>query len=280
MLENLKHRNSFAATYRLVVNNQVKHIRHTEILASDKSHIVVCIENIDDEVRASLELKESTERGLTYTQIAESLAAQYDIIYYVDAQTLYYFEFASNKLYGELEIQEEGEDFFNTAEKNADMVLHPEDRERIKLFLNKDNLISRLEENRQLIEDYRMVVDGGNAQYTRMMVSWSSDKSHFIICIENRDDIIKKENEQLQAITTANEMARRDSLTGTRNITAYHEYEKELQQIIDDKTGELFGIIMCDLNDLKIINDTQGHKAGDLRTALYSESAEMNLWLS
>ena len=263
MLENLKHRNSFAATYRLVVNNQVKHIRHTEILASDKSHIVVCIENIDDEVRASLELKESTERGLTYTQIAESLAAQYDIIYYVDAQTLYYVEFASNKLYGELEIQEEGEDFFNTAEKNADMVLHPEDRERIKLFLNKDNLISRLEENRQLIEDYRMVVDGGDAQYTRMMVSWSSDKSHFIICIENRDDIIKKENEQLKAITTANEMARRDSLTGTRNITAYNEYEKELQQIIDDKTGELFGIIMCDLNDLKIINDTQGHKAGD-----------------
>ena len=61
----------------------------------------------------------------------------------------------------------------------------------------------------------------------------------------------------------ANEMARRDSLTGTRNITAYHEYEKELQKKIDDKINEPFGIVMCDVNDLKLVNDTQGHKAGD-----------------
>ena len=82
MLKNLKHRNSFSKTWRLVINGQVKHIRHTEIMASDGKHIIVCIENIDDEVKAQLELKESKQKSATYSQIAESLAAQYDLIYY------------------------------------------------------------------------------------------------------------------------------------------------------------------------------------------------------
>ncbi len=263
MLNNLKHRNSFSLAYRLVVSGVVKNIRHTEIMASDRKHIIVCIENIDDEVKANLELNETKKKSLTYTQIAESLASHYDLIYYVDIQTAYYVEYSTHKIYGELEIQEEGEDFFSTAEKNANKIIYKEDRERIKLFLNKDNLISKLEDNRQLVEDYRMVIDGGEPQFTRMMISWSSDKTHLIICIENREEYVKKEQEHLKALNLANEMARRDGLTGTRNKTAYHEFEKDLQSKIDSGDAEPFGIMICDLNDLKLINDTQGHKSGD-----------------
>ena len=196
MLNNLKHRKSFSVAYRLVVNDTVRHIRHTEIMAGDKKHIIVCIKNIDNEVKANLELKETKKKSDTYTQIAVSLASHFDLIYYVNVNTAQYIEFATHKIYGELEIQEEGDDFFNIAGRNADMVIYPEDRERIKNFLDKDNLISQLENNSQLSEDYRMVVDGHEPQYTRMTVSWSSDKSHFIICIENREEVVKKEKEQ------------------------------------------------------------------------------------
>ena len=263
MLNNLKYRNSYSLAYRLVVNDQVKHIRHTEIMSGDKKHIIVCIENIDNEVKARLELQESQQKSLTYTQIAESLASHYDLIYYVDTQTDYYIEFATHKIYGELEIQEEGKDFFSIAKQNADMIIHPEDRERIKLFIDKDNLITNLDTSSQLNEDYRMVVDGNTPQYTRMKVMWSSDKTHLIICVENRDEFVKKEQEHLKALSMANEIARRDSLTGTRNKTAFTEYEKDVQRTMDDKSVEPFGILVCDLNDLKLINDTQGHKAGD-----------------
>ena len=263
MLKNLKHRNSFSKAWRLVVNGQVKHIRHTEIMANDEKHLIVCIENIDDEVKAQSELSESKQKSLTYTQIAESLASQYDIIYYVNAETGFYKEFATHKIYGELEIQEEGEDFFGTAEKNADRIIYPEDRDRIKLFLNKDNLISQLENAKRVPQDYRMIVGAGAPQHTRMNVSWSSDKTHFIICIENREEFVKKEMEHLQALSLANETARRDSLTGIRNKTAYQEFESGLQKDIDEKTAMDFGIAICDLNDLKLINDTMGHKAGD-----------------
>ena len=229
----------------------------------ESDYFILGVINIDEEVKATRELTETRKKSITYSQIAESLAAQYDLIYYVDINTTHYIEFASHKIYGKLEIQEEGDDFFVLSNVNADKLIYTEDRERIKLFLDKDNLISKLENNRHLVEDYRMVVDGSEPRYTRMTVSWSSDKTHLIICIEDREEFVKKEQEHIRALSLANEIARQDSLTGTRNKTAYQEYESNLQHEISGGSAVPFGIIVCDLNDLKIINDTKGHKAGD-----------------
>ena len=262
MLNNLKDRASFSMDWRLVVGGQVRHIRHTEIMAKDGKHIVVCIKNIDAEVQAELAQKEDQKRSVTFTRIAERLADHYDLIYYIDCRTSYYAELSAKKRSGELKIQEEGEDFFTVARKNVDRLIYPEDRNRIRLFLDRDHLISQLETRRQLTEDYRMVVDGGKTQYTRMSVTYSSDHSHFIICVENREEDVRRENEHLAALSLANEIARRDELTHTKNKTAYHEAEKELQRQIAEGC-EPFGIVVCDINGLKVINDTKGHKAGD-----------------
>ncbi|MBQ3701956.1 MAG: EAL domain-containing protein [Oscillospiraceae bacterium] len=262
MLDNLKNGSSFSQAWRLVVNGQVKHIRHTEIMARDGMHIIVCIKNIDAEVRAELALKADQKKSVTYTQIAERLAAHYDLIYYIDCRSSHYAELSTKKKSGKLKIQEEGEDFFAASRKNVDRLIYSEDRERIRLFLDRDNLITQLEDRRQLTEDYRMLLDGGKTQYTRMTVTYSTDHSHFIICVENRDEDVRREKEHLAALSTANEMARRDELTHTKNKTAYQEMENELQRQIQEGC-EPFGIVVCDINGLKVINDTEGHKAGD-----------------
>ena len=262
MLKKLEGRGSYSVEYRLVVNGAVQHVRHTELLARDGKHLIVCIRNIDAEVQARLARKADQQKNVTYTQIAERLAAHYDLIYYVDCKTSAYSELSTKKKSGELKIREEGEDFFATSQKNLERLIYSEDRERIRLFLDRDRLISQLEDRRQLNEDYRMIAAGGKTQYTRMTVTYSSDGSHFIICVENRDEDVRREQEHLAALSTANEMARRDELTHTKNKTAYHEAEKELQDLID-RGGASFGMVVCDINGLKIINDTEGHRAGD-----------------
>ena len=262
MLRNLKKGSSFSLAYRLVVNGEVKNIRHTELMARDQKHIIVCIENIDTEVMAELALNEEQKKTVTYTQIAERLADHYDLIYYIDCATSQYTELSAKKKSGELKVQHEGEDFFTAARKNAERLIYFEDRNRIRLFLDKDNLISRLENRRQLNEDYRMITEGGKTEYTRMSVTYSSDHSHFIICIENREEEVRKEKEHLAELSLANELARRDELTHTKNKTAYNEMEVELQHLIEDGS-EPFGIVVCDIIGLKMINDTEGHKAGD-----------------
>ena len=262
MLKNLKNRSSYSVSYRLVVNGQVQHIRHTEIMARDRQHIIVCIENIDAEVQAQLAMKADQEKNVTYTQIAETLAAHFDLIYYIDCENTHYAEFSVKRKSGELKVQEEGEDFFAASRRNLDRLIFAEDRERIRNFLDRDHLISELENRRQLTEDYRMVVGNGKTQYTRMEVTYSSDHSHFIICVENRDNDVRREQEHLAALSMANEMARRDELTHVKNKTAYHETEKELQKQMEEK-GEPFGVAVCDINGLKMITDTEGHRAGD-----------------
>ncbi len=58
-------------------------------------------------------------------------------------------------------------------------------------------------------------------------------------------------------------MANTDSMTGVRNKHAYSEDEAAINRMI--KAGELekLAVVVCDVNGLKIVNDTQGHAAGD-----------------
>jgi diguanylate cyclase (GGDEF)-like protein len=58
-------------------------------------------------------------------------------------------------------------------------------------------------------------------------------------------------------------MANTDSMTGVRNKYAYSEDEAAINRMI--KAGELekLAVLVCDVNGLKIVNDTQGHAAGD-----------------
>lgn len=58
-------------------------------------------------------------------------------------------------------------------------------------------------------------------------------------------------------------LAYRDSLTGIRNRTAYEAYCKEIDtKIANRQMGEL-GIMVCNLNNLKSINENYGHDNGN-----------------
>ncbi len=58
-------------------------------------------------------------------------------------------------------------------------------------------------------------------------------------------------------------LAYRDSLTGIRNRTAYEAYCKELDTKIANRQLGEFGIMVCNLNDLKAINENYGHDNGN-----------------
>ncbi len=264
VLEKTENGGIFTLVYRLMMGDRPLYVQMTAAMAEEEegTRLIVGLNDIDAQVQARLAQKENQEKSVTFTQIAESLANHYDLIYYIDCESSHYAELSTKQKSGELKVQAEGEDFFAASMKNLDRLIYTEDRERIRLFLDRDHLISQLENSRQLTEDYRMAVDGGEVQYTRMTVTYSSDHSHFIICVENRDNDVRREQQHLEALSLANQMARRDELTHTKNTTAYHEMEKELQKQLGEGC-EPFGIVICDINGLKTVNDTEGHRAGD-----------------
>lgn len=75
----------------------------------------------------------------------------------------------------------------------------------------------------------------------------------------------RKKSEQL-----INHMAFHDSLTGLPNRTRFHERLTEMLQLAKEKE-ETFAVLFIDLDRFKNINDTLGHRVGDLLLIAVSE---------
>ena len=73
----------------------------------------------------------------------------------------------------------------------------------------------------------------------------------------------RREIETERELGRARAIAYKDALTGVKSKHAYTEEEEVLNVRIQDKTIEDFSIVVCDVNGLKEVNDTLGHKAGD-----------------
>ncbi len=262
MLKKLSSENSIKAKYRIRNKGTDIPFRSSVVWAYDGKHLIVGIENISAVIKVQEELANSKLKSFTYGQIASSLASNYDVIYYIDAKDNKFMEFSSQNILQGLEIPKEGDDFFMESKKNITRIIHPEDANRVLGIIDKDYFITALEDTRHFSMDYRMIMQG-EYSYMRLTCSWSTDKSHFIVGIENISDEIKKEKEQLAALKDANEKAHKDGLTGISNKNAYEEDERALQKTLDNGKIKEFGIAVCDINDLKKINDHYGHKAGD-----------------
>ena len=66
-----------------------------------------------------------------------------------------------------------------------------------------------------------------------------------------------------ERLGVTNEMAYHDSLTGLYNKNSYNAKINELQNYIENELPLELAVIMIDINNLKYINDTYGHRLGD-----------------
>jgi diguanylate cyclase (GGDEF)-like protein len=207
---------------------------------------------------------DNTEKEkITYTRIAETLATKYAVIYHVNSGSGEYTEYRTNKKSGKFEIKENGGDFFDDISKESRYELSAGDRKKVLDILNKESLKKDLESRKKIGVDFK-IKEKEVEKNIRLTVLWSSDKVHFVIGFENIDEQVKKEEAQLRELTTQREFARKDELTGVKNKNAYQEFEEAMQRKISAGTAiSPFAVIVCDINNLKIINDTAGHKVGD-----------------
>ncbi len=263
MLKELEGRKSYSYKYRIMVGGQPRYFRFTVMRAGDDKHFVLYEKDIDDEVTAENLRLESQKKQVTFSRIAESLAANYDVIYYVDAKDSRFLSYECNNIYGKMNMNGTGEDFFAQAQSDIQVIVHKNDRDIALEFVNRDHFISVFKNHKSCSIDYRIMA-GRRAHYVRMTVRQTADGTHYIVGIENIDDEVKKEKQQLKALNSEKELARRDELTGVRNKTAYKELEKSVQENIHNGVDYLpFALVVCDANDLKKINDSEGHVAGD-----------------
>lgn len=82
-------------------------------------------------------------------------------------------------------------------------------------------------------------------------------------CIIHTFVEIDDKEEQDRQIGSFKRMAYKDALTNVKNKTAFNEIKNTLDGFIKDGSLKDFGLVVFDVNNLKKINDTMGHEAGD-----------------
>ena len=230
-----------------------------------KGHSIIWVPFFDLEFK-----RESFMEGnkTAFEKVAETLLSEYLRVYYVDTVTNGYYRFSSDDAANLLDLETSGPDFFGRIKTTSVTDIHEEDRDAMMEFLDKDRLLAAVETGETQNIIYRLMV-GGKALYHCMIVKkGKSDDSRFFVCgvlnidREHRD---KLDAEEMQKkLLDANRMARRDELTGIRNKNAYRELEAELDKKLHYGTMDGgVAIVVCDMNDLKLINDTKGHTIGD-----------------
>jgi diguanylate cyclase (GGDEF)-like protein len=216
-----------------------------------------------------IELGEQKEKKL-YDDIARGLADDYAAMYYIDIETGEFLEYITSQEYKEMNIPIIGKDFYGETLANIEQYVYPDDQELARSYYTKETMLANLEGRKSYSYKYHLMVDGQPRMFL-FTLKHSKDGRNFVLYEKDIDADIKAEAErkefekkQLRALHTERELARRDELTGVRNQTAYHELEKSIQENIDNGLDYLtFALVVCDANNLKQINDTEGHVAGD-----------------
>ena len=87
---------------------------------------------------------------------------------------------------------------------------------------------------------------------------------------KNLQEMLEQTQKQSKELGDAMRKIYTDPLTGVGSKQAYLEDSEEVYKRICDGTAEDIGVVVFDINDLKVINDTEGHDEGDI--AIYNAS--------
>lgn len=151
---------SFTLTYRLLIDGTPTYVHMKAIpMTNDASHIIIGVANVDAQMKQQEKLERMQEEQTTFARY-KALSNDIICIYVVDPVTNEYNEYNASKVYADLGIEKNGEDFFKTTLINAEKVIHPDDIEYFKNIFTKENMMRDIEENGVFQMNYRLVAYG------------------------------------------------------------------------------------------------------------------------
>ena len=249
---------TFSMTYRLVIDGKPVYynLRAVNAAAKDDHHMVIGVSNVEEHIQQANDFDGLREIDHEFSSIARALSSDYESIYYVDIESCEYTEFTAQGSYEDPDRKLSGKDFFQDCQKKLLRVVYADDQAVVSNTLEKEELLKTLSQQQTCTVVYRLVIEGKPAWY-QMKIVMAEDGRHLIIGVSNIDVEMKRQ------LNHASEKAYRDALTGVKNKHAYDDVIKDMNHRIAEGENPAFAVVVCDVNNLKVTNDTLGHKAGD-----------------
>ena len=265
LTEALAQSSVFEMTYRRIMDGVSFYVQmKVSRMEDDDRIIVIGVTDIDEMMKQRRAEEQIREERVTYNRI-HALTGNSIAMYVVEPETDRYHEFGSSEGYSERFGQaKEGEDFFETARETTRVHIWPEDEDFVLSVFTKENIMAEIERSGIFTLGYRINMDGKpvHVQLKAAMVE-EGDARRLVVGFNDVDTQVRQEEEYRKHLAQAQKQAKVDALTGVRNKHAYLETEAQINRRIAEHTQPPFAFVMMDVNDLKKVNDTAGHQAGD-----------------
>ena len=259
------HKNgSFVMTYRMMKDDKPMYVTmRVSRMMDDERCIVLGLTDVDEQMRQRRAALRVIEEQIAYARI-NALTGDYLCVYIVDPESGRYREVSANQGYETLAQAKEGSDFFNATRDAARDVNYPEDVNRFLQAFTQENILAEIERHGIFTLSYRIMLEG-KPVYVQLKAAMVEEKegARLVVGINNIDAQVRQEETYVKNIAEARISANVDALTGVKNRNAYLEAEDRLNTQIAEGHAPEFAVVLLDVNDLKKVNDTAGHKAGD-----------------
>ena len=141
---------------------------------------------------AVLGLSDESDRGVTYTHIAQALSADYINLYYVNLDTEQFSEYNPDPAHAGLTIERRGFNFFEQSRTDARIYIFEPDREAFISAFTKENVTASIDRDGAFALTYRLLVKGEPKYVNLKAVRMNPGDSHVIMGVNNVDAQMKE----------------------------------------------------------------------------------------
>ena len=255
----------FDMTYRRIKDGRTFYVQmKVSRMKDDPRFIVIAVSDIDELVKKRRTEERIREERMIYARL-HAITGNYIVIYVVDPDTDTYRVFSSVTAYKEnSSLVRKGKDFFEKVREVAWQYSYPADLSRFLAVFTKENIMAEIERSGIFTLSYRYMMKG-KPIHVQMKAAMVEEKEgpRLIVGLNDIDVQVRQEKLIEERLAEAQVQATVDALTGVKNKHAYLEAESQMDSLIAEHCAPLFAIVMLDINDLKKVNDTAGHQAGD-----------------
>ena len=269
----LERNRTFVMTYRLMTESGPTYMTmKVSRMEDDDRYIVLGVTDVDEQMKQRRAAVRMKEEQTAYARL-NALTGDFLCVYVVVPETGRYREFSAAKRYEFFAQAKEGQDFFGVTQEAARKFSHPDDLNRFLSVFTRDNVMAEIERRGIFTVSYRLMMDG-KPLYVQLKAAAveEAEGPRLIVGINDIDAQVRQEEAYVKNLAQARIDANIDALTGVKNRHAYLTAEERLNLQIKEHRAPEFAIAILDVNDLKKVNDLQGHEAGDryLRNACKS----------
>ena len=255
---------TFVMTYRLNSDEGPVFVSmRVSRMEDDERYIVLGVTDVDEQMRLRRAAERVREEQIAYRRIS-ALIGDFLCVYVVDPKDDRYREFSASASYEAYGISKAGMDFFNVFRDAARSINHAEDLNRFLTTFTRENVMSEIERHGIFTLSYRIMMEG-KPLYVQLKAAMVAEKEgpRVVVGVNDIDAQVRQEESYVRHLAKAQMEANVDPLTGVKNRHAYLVAEERLNLQIAEQRAPEFAIVILDVNDLKKVNDTEGHKAGD-----------------